>query len=97
MGFCFDFNFKCCSCNRETDLFKSTNLNIADTKINDDPNGEEIINENGKPKMKNSNGYTIENFKGSVFQCPRQDNNNNDENGNNLIEGQPIFNINILN
>ena len=76
MGFDFEYIFKmkCCSCNKETDLVKSTNFNI-ETNINNDANREENIKE-GKSKVNNSNGYSRNKFKDSVFQCPQQNNDN---------------------
>ena len=85
MGFCFDFHFNCCSCNKETDLFKSTNLNYTDTKFNNDTNGEDNIKENNKSKINSSNGYSRKNFKDSYFQCPQQNNDNENENENGYL------------
>ena len=80
MGIDFEyiFNMKCCSCNKETDLFKSTNLNM-ETNIKTDANREDNIKEKSKSKINNSNGYSRKIFKDSVFQCPQQNNYNDNE------------------
>ena len=75
MGFDFEYIFKmkCCSCNKETDLIKSTNLNM-ETNINNDENREDNKKENSKSKTNTSNGNSRKIFKDSVFQCPQQNN-----------------------
>ena len=77
MGFCFDLNFKCCSCNKDTDLFKSTNLNYPDIKGNNDVDEEDNQKENdiknkSRSKMSSSNESSPKNFQDSILVCPEQ-------------------------
>ena len=90
--FGFNFNFKCCICNKETDLYRSTYLDNLETNAYNDTNGEDNQKENAmknrtKSKSNSSNEPSIKNFKGSVYYCPQQNNDNDlyNDNGYNCI------------